>query len=147
MAAICLAARDIVAAMQWSPEHRTKAGDLIAEEIERRGWGRGRAAARLQVSEKQLQRVLRGSDEAGTQLVVDIAERLELDERDYLPPRSEAEGRQLDRIEAMLEEILEVLREDARPSVTRRAKAAAQRLADTPSTSPRKRRAQGGEHP
>lgn len=90
----------------WTPAHRKHVGELVAAEIERRGWNNARAARHCEVDPATIRRVIRADPAASSRIARSIAEGLDLLPADYLPPRDVREQTQLDNIEAMLRALL-----------------------------------------
>jgi transcriptional regulator with XRE-family HTH domain len=91
----------------WTPEHRARVGELIAREVERRGWTKTEAAHRLQVTDKTIQRARKGDALVSAATIVRIARALDISETEITPPRAPEEQSQLDRIEETLSFVLE----------------------------------------
>lgn len=88
----------------WTPEHRRRVGQLIDDEMKRRGKRPDAVATELGVVTRTITRVCAG--EASPATLRRVADHLGLSENLVLPPRPEAERTQLDRIEAMLRALL-----------------------------------------
>ena len=100
----------------WTDEERARAAERIREEMTRKAVNATTVAARVGVAQRTVERAMNSPELTAPATMVRIGDALNIPRDEILPPRDPDEQAQLDRIEAMLIELLTLLRPAVGPS-------------------------------